>query len=181
MLSLNPLDRLSCKDYLLEFGGTAFPTSFYTFLHPFVLNLQKSTTPPPPPPPPPAAAPARAETLTAVQPGEEVRSGPVGQVMRTDADEIIETLWNDFDYIARQFGANDPESVAAPSSSSVSGLALTYARRSLADVPTEAVPAPTAYPGLHPSPAGQAESSSSRRRQVLPLPYAGPSLTPPLL
>lgn len=44
MISLNPEDRLSAKDYLLKFRKLIFPDHFYTFLHPYMKSIASDKT-----------------------------------------------------------------------------------------------------------------------------------------
>lgn len=44
MISLNPKDRLSAKDYLLKFRKLIFPDHFYTFLHPYMKTIASDKT-----------------------------------------------------------------------------------------------------------------------------------------
>lgn len=43
MISLSPADRLSAKEYLMKWEGSAFPNYFDSFLHYYVNNLTKAT------------------------------------------------------------------------------------------------------------------------------------------
>ncbi|GAA5899743.1 hypothetical protein JCM5296_004211 [Sporobolomyces johnsonii] len=91
MISLDPSSRLSFSDYLSQYRTTAFPDIFYTFLHPFLSSLNDVSLPPPPPPP-------RSTSGTAT-PGEAPQVQQT--LLRTEADERIERVWNEWEMIAR--------------------------------------------------------------------------------
>ncbi|CEQ42196.1 SPOSA6832_04001, partial [Sporobolomyces salmonicolor] len=91
MISLDPSSRLSFSDYLSQYRTTAFPDIFYTFLHPFLSSLNDVSLPPPPPPP--------HSTPGMATPGEAPQVQQT--LLRTEADERIERIWNEWEMIAR--------------------------------------------------------------------------------
>lgn len=100
MISLDPANRSTCEEYLASYRKTAFPDIFYDFLHPFISSLNSSSptsTAPPATPPLAIRVPGistPAETAKSVQPNR------ASLAMRNDADERIETIWNEWESIA---------------------------------------------------------------------------------
>ncbi|ORY82386.1 Other/VPS15 protein kinase [Leucosporidium creatinivorum] len=97
MLSLDPTHRLSCAEYLASYRNTAFPDIFYTFLHPFISSLNDIS--PSLPPPTPNASLAGKTTGTAT-PGGQSGDQQQQATLRSDADDRIERVWNEWEMIS---------------------------------------------------------------------------------
>lgn len=102
MISLDPDSRLSCAEYLANARGTSFPEVFYTFLHPFLLSLNDhSASPAQPAPSTPSSAgagpsgPTTRPSIATAAPTPEPQA-----LLRTDADDKIERVWNEWEMIA---------------------------------------------------------------------------------
>lgn len=113
MISLDPASRKPFSTYLAQGRGTCFPDIFYSFLHPFLTSLAQ---PPAPPTPPPATPTTRAPTITGTMTPSDLHTAASPQhqqtrtqghaaggqqAMRTDADEKIERVWNEWEMIQR--------------------------------------------------------------------------------
>lgn len=125
MVQLNPNNRLSCEDYLQLWRGKAFPSTFYTFLHPFLLNLQDvaSIAAPAPRPTPTPGVGTPNGMRTPVGPGGAANVPALAvenaQPLKSNADDIVEKLWHDFEYASGYFSTNNDENDATTKSSSV--------------------------------------------------------------
>lgn len=96
MIARDPLSRPSFAEVLDAARDTAFPESFYTFLHSYVTSINETSSPSlfsRPGPPKAAAAPAPA--LLAVASG-----GPESwTTIPSDSDHRIERIWAEFDSV----------------------------------------------------------------------------------
>lgn len=105
MISLDPMERLTCAEYLTKFRSIAFPNIFYDFLHPFLTSLNESQSAPvvvAPTPTKHVGVSTPNGTVTAksgVEPG-----GRAGGVLRSEADERIERVWSEWETIGRFLG-----------------------------------------------------------------------------
>ncbi|GAA5855478.1 hypothetical protein JCM8547_007849 [Rhodosporidiobolus lusitaniae] len=112
MMSLDPSSRLSFSAYLSQYRNTAFPSVFYTFLHPFFSSLPSvsghlpSTAPPTRPATPAAGA---GSTGGAAAGQEQVQQ----TLLRTDADETIEQVWNEWEMVVRYLDETVPPSASS--------------------------------------------------------------------
>ncbi|SCV71242.1 BQ2448_2830 [Microbotryum intermedium] len=96
MVSRQPSQRKSCKDYLNESKGKVFPEVFYTFFHPFLAGLNEGSS-------------MGTEGRTKVNPASTVittttlggetlapRSMDTNTSLRSDSDDKIEKVWNEW-------------------------------------------------------------------------------------
>lgn len=114
MISLDPADRRTCEQYYTEEYDKSFPAAFYDFFHDFIASTNEIN----------AANPAQsiltksaasASGNTTPQPGATT-AAPAGltsaaetdseRPLPTNADEIINRIWTDFDAIERRL---DPQ------------------------------------------------------------------------
>jgi phosphoinositide-3-kinase regulatory subunit 4 len=102
MISLDPSSRLTFSAYLRQYRSTAFPSIFYTFLHPFISSLSVPSTEPAPP------APAAVRGGTTVQQQQQQQEQVQQTLLRTDADETIEQVWNEWEVVKRYLDESLP-------------------------------------------------------------------------
>ncbi|GAA5967346.1 hypothetical protein JCM11641_000519 [Rhodosporidiobolus odoratus] len=110
MISLDPSSRLSFSDYLRQYRSTAFPDIFYTFLHPFLSSLASSASPPQL-----SSALLTAGSFTPLAVGQQEQVQQT--LLRTDADEVVERVWGEWEAIARYLDENVPSQKAGESNS----------------------------------------------------------------
>ncbi|KAM0754729.1 Other/VPS15 protein kinase [Meredithblackwellia eburnea MCA 4105] len=119
MISLDPSHRLTCDQYLTQYRGSAFPTIFYDFLHPFISSLNESTssaTSTSGAGTPPTLGLGLPSTLAAGAGGatpkgttvvaDQNAGGRSGSILRTAADEIVESLVQEWDTVVRFLDAD---------------------------------------------------------------------------
>lgn len=107
MIQLNPQDRLTFDEYLIDCRiHKTLPNAYYVFLHPFMLGLQEITAPSRPP----TQGPSSHSIGGATTRGTEFATT---SVLRNNSDEIIETVWHDFSYVSRFFWINKKRRRAA--------------------------------------------------------------------
>ncbi|KAG0139941.1 hypothetical protein CROQUDRAFT_693502 [Cronartium quercuum f. sp. fusiforme G11] len=104
MIQLNPEDRLTFDEYLTDCRiNKTFPNAYYVFLHPFMIGLQEITAPSGP------SVMSRVASSISGLPGEPSTRGvefAKSSILRSNSDEIVDTVWNDFSYVARFFLVN---------------------------------------------------------------------------
>jgi phosphoinositide-3-kinase regulatory subunit 4 len=105
MIQLNPSDRLTFEEYLNNCqGNKTFPSSFYMFLHPFLLSIQDLSGPFNPPITPRKAHVDGLGAGPSIAGGSRLGDFSSLSKLRNDADGIIEKLWSDFEYISGFMG-----------------------------------------------------------------------------
>ncbi|GAA5903427.1 ubiquitin-binding serine/threonine protein kinase VPS15 [Sporobolomyces salmoneus] len=105
MISLEPSSRLSFSTLLSQYRQTAFPDIFYTFLHPFLNSLNRVSAPLPPSAPTASSSFSQAQSSTTrlgtATPTPGLAEPQQQTLLRTDADERIERVWNEWEIIQR--------------------------------------------------------------------------------
>ncbi|PLW39070.1 hypothetical protein PCASD_08954 [Puccinia coronata f. sp. avenae] len=105
MIQLNPRDRLTFEEYLKNCqSNKTFPTSFYIFLHPFLLSMQDLSSPFNPPITPRKAHVDGLGTGPSIGGGSRLADLSPHSKLRNDADGIVEKLWSDFEYVSGFMG-----------------------------------------------------------------------------
>jgi len=112
MIQLNPRDRLTFEEYLNNCqSNKTFPTSFYMFLHPFLLSLQDLSSPCNPPITPRKVHVEGLGTGPSIGGGSRLADVSSQSKLRNDADGIVEKLWSDFEYISGFMGGSHKRKV----------------------------------------------------------------------
>ncbi|SCZ98267.1 BZ3500_MvSof-1268-A1-R1_Chr3-2g06260 [Microbotryum saponariae] len=147
MVSRQPSQRKSCKDYLDESKGTVFPEVFYTFLHPFLAGLNEGSS---------IGAeggmnvnPASTGITTTTLGGETLapRSMETSTSLRSDSDDKIERVWNEWEMVMQYL---EDDLVA---STIINKDANVVEPTPVPGTPAETFPVLLDVPGLEASPA----------------------------
>ena len=90
MIALDPAARPSFEDLLDHARDVAFPESFYSFLHNYIIAINETSSPSP------FAKPAPSKTGVEVLPGTTTEHW---NTIPSDSDHRIERMWTDFDSV----------------------------------------------------------------------------------
>lgn len=138
MISLDPADRLTFEQYLVDNRASAFPECFYSFLHQYLIDLQRTVTATRSntsqstvtaatgPSTPTIVAPSVAGTTSGGLAPTAGLSGAggvnLGTVLRTEADERIERLFEDWSTLIKFLGDRQDGNPDAEEGHSIDGV-----------------------------------------------------------